>query len=193
MLAKVIATLDHFSKGRFRFGIGAGFIQEAAEIMEVDFEHRWTQTREAVMAMKELWTKHEAEYHGKYYDFPPVRSLPKPFQRPHPPILLGGQAKNLFKRIMEYGDGWIAPYVPPDLIISPEEIRHGRETLNELAYRAGRDPRTIQVVAFCWSPDLELLKAFEESGADEVRIALETPTEKEALAKLEEIARKVLD
>jgi alkanesulfonate monooxygenase SsuD/methylene tetrahydromethanopterin reductase-like flavin-dependent oxidoreductase (luciferase family) len=186
-----VATLDRFSGGRFLFGIGAGFIQEGSEIMGVDFAHRWTQTREAIMAMKELWTKEEAEYHGRYYDFPPVQSLPKPVQHPHPPLLLGGRAKNVFKRIVEYGDGWLPPYIPPRSILSPAQIRQGRETLNELARQAGRDPRSIQVVAFCWSPDLDTLKAVEDAGADTVRISLETAGEQEALVQMEAIARMV--
>ena len=83
ILAKEVATLDHFSGGRFIFGIGAGWLREETEIMGGDFDHRWAQTREAVQVMKELWTKDQAEYHGKYYDFPPVRCYPKP--RPDTP------------------------------------------------------------------------------------------------------------
>ena len=71
LLAKEIATLDYFSGGRFLFGIGAGWHREESEIMGGDFEHLWTQTRDAILAMKELWTKDEAEYHGRYYDSPP--------------------------------------------------------------------------------------------------------------------------
>jgi len=73
LLAKEVSTLDLFSGGRFLFGIGAGWLREETELMGGDFDHRWTQTRESVLAMKELWTKPEAEFHGKYYDFPPVR------------------------------------------------------------------------------------------------------------------------
>jgi alkanesulfonate monooxygenase SsuD/methylene tetrahydromethanopterin reductase-like flavin-dependent oxidoreductase (luciferase family) len=78
LLAKEIATLDHYSGGRFLFGIGAGWLKEETEIMGGDFAHRWTQTRDAILAMKELWTKDESEYHGRYYNFPAVRSFPKP-------------------------------------------------------------------------------------------------------------------
>ena len=84
MLAKEIATLDRFSGGRFMFGIGTGWLREETEIMGGDFEHRWGQPREAILAMKELWTKGEAKFHGRYYDFPLVKSSPKPV---HPPIL----------------------------------------------------------------------------------------------------------
>lgn len=88
LLAKEVATLDHFSGGRFLFGVGAGWLKKEMDIMGGDFHHKWAQTRESVLAMKQLWTEDEAEYHGKYHDFPPVRSFPKPAQRPHPPILI---------------------------------------------------------------------------------------------------------
>ena len=88
ILAKEISVLDRHSNGRFVFGIGAGWNREETEMMGGDFDHRWTQTQEAVAALKELWTKDEAEYHGRYYDFPPVYMYPKPVQQPHPPILL---------------------------------------------------------------------------------------------------------
>ena len=80
LLAKEIASLDRFSGGRFLFGIGTGWLREETELMGGDFEHRWTQTREAIEVMKALWTHDEAEYHGRYFDFPLVRSFPKPAQ-----------------------------------------------------------------------------------------------------------------
>jgi probable F420-dependent oxidoreductase len=187
LLAKEIATLDYFSGGRFIFGIGAGWVKEETEIMGGDFAHRWTQTHDAIMAMKALWTKEEAEYHGRYYDFPPVRSFPKPAQKPHPPIFLGSvTSPNVFKRIVAWGDGWMP------VGVSLEQIKHGREALNELAAQAGRDPRSIQIVAFFVPPDPEAVKAFEEAGADTALVALETSGEKAALRKLEEIAQRVL-
>ncbi len=187
LLAQEIATLDHFSGGRFIFGIGAGWVKEETEIMGGDFAHRWTQTQEAIMAMKALWTKEEAEYHGRYYAFPPVRSFPKPAQKPHPPIFLGSvTSPNVFKRIVAWGDGWMP------VGVSLEQIKHGREALNELAAQAGRDPRSIQIVAFFVPPEPEAVKAFEDAGADTALIALETSGEKEALSKLEEIAQRVL-
>ena len=190
LLAKEVATLDHFSGGRFIFGIGAGWLREETEILGGNFEHRWTQTRESVMAMKELWTKEEAEYHGEYYDFPPVRSFPKPAQKPHPPIYLGGNARNVFRRVVEWGDGWM-----PSLT-SVETIKRGRATLNELAEKAGRDPASIEVLAFGQSGeyrDREVIKDLEESGVSQVTIWLEQRDDGDkALAELEETARRVL-
>jgi probable F420-dependent oxidoreductase len=86
LLAKQVATLDNFSGGRFLFGIGAGWLNEETAIMGGDLAYRWGQTREAILAMKALWSKDAAEFHGKYYVFPPVISFPMPVQQPHPPI-----------------------------------------------------------------------------------------------------------
>ena len=142
LLAKEVATLDYFSKGRFLFGIGAGWNKEETEIMGGNFAHRWAQTREAIAAMQALWTNEAAEYHGTYYDFPLVRSFPRPVQQPHPPIFLGGTAPQVFKRIVAYGDGWMPTRSTPEL------IRQGRAVLNELAVEAGRDPTSITVLAY---------------------------------------------
>ena len=189
LLAKEVASLDHFSGGRFIFGIGAGWLKEETEIMGGDFPHRWSQTGESIMAMKELWTKDEAEYHGRYYDFPPVRSFPKPIQKPHPPIFLGGSAKNVFKRVVEWGDGWM-PTLP-----SPEEVERGRTTLNELAAQAGRDPASIEILAFGRPgqfKDRQAIKDVELAGASRVTVWLEQTEGEDALIKIEEIARHVL-
>lgn len=187
LLAKEVATLDHFSGGRFIFGIGAGWLREELEIMGSNFAHHWGQTREAILAMKELWTKDEAEYHGKYYDFPPVRSLPKPAQKPHPPIFIGEwTSRNVFKRVVSWADGWMPAFR------NPEQIKYGRDTLNQLAAQAGRDPSSIQVVAFGVPADREALRAFEAAGADTALVVVETASEKEALDQLEQMARKVL-
>jgi len=186
ILAKEVATIDMYSKGRFQFGIGAGWLREETEIMGGDFPHRWAQTREAILAMKQLWTTVESEFHGKYYDFPPVYSFPTPVQRPHPPVLLGGMAKNVFKRIVEYGDGWMPNRV------TPEDIKKGRAALDEMADAAGRDPKSIQIMVFGQKADRDLLNALEEAGADGVAVRLETGNEEEALERMEKMAEVVL-
>ena len=185
--AKQVATLDHISNGRVIVGIGAGWLKEETEIMGGNFEHRWGQTREAVLAMKELWTKEEAEFHGKFYDFPPVRCAPKPVQKPHPPVYLGGLASNVFKRVVAWGDGWMP------IRVSPEQVRKGRATLDELAIAAGRDPKSVKVNACNISPDRDTVQRFEEAGADtvDVPLPLHLSTE-EALAELERMAESVL-
>ena len=186
LLAKEVATLDMYSGGRFLFGIGAGWHKEETEIMGGDFPHRWTQTKESVLAMKSLWTEVESEYHGNYYDFPPVYSFPRPTQRPHPPVYLGGMARNVFKRVVEWGDGWMPNRVTPD------DISAGRQKLNELASEAGRDPESINISVFGQPADRDLVSALFEAGADRVMIRVETAEQDATFAQLDQIAEEVL-
>src|SRR5688572_9094625 len=185
LLAKEIATLDHLSHGRFLFGIGAGWLQEETEIMGGNFAHRWSQTREAILAMKELWSKDEAEYHGTFYDFPPVRSFPKPFQKPHPPIFLAGSARNVFQRVVAWGDGWMPTRA------TPGDIKQARATLDELASAAGRHPSSIEITVYGEACDAEALKRFEEAGADRVIVRPQTTEGQAALTELERMAEQL--
>jgi probable F420-dependent oxidoreductase len=186
LLAKEVATLDYFSKGRFLFGIGAGWNKEETEIMGGNFAHRWTQTREAIEAMKALWANEAAEYHGTYYDFPLVRSFPRPVQQPHPPIFLGGVAQQVFKRIVAYGNGWMPTRSTPEL------IRQGRAVLDELAVEAGREPTSITVLAYMAPAERPMLQSLMEAGADAAVVRLEGESEAAALAHLEQLAQQVL-
>jgi probable F420-dependent oxidoreductase len=187
LLAKQVATLDNFSGGRFLFGIGAGWLNEETEIMGGDFAHRWGQTREAILAMKALWSQEAAEFHGKYYDFPPVISFPKSVQQPHPPIYIGAFGMgNVFRRVVTYGNAWM-PW-----LFTPEQIRQGHAILNGLARDAGRDPQSIEVVAIPVPAKPDAFKAYEEAGADAVVVVLMPAPEKEMVRELEQIAQKVL-
>jgi alkanesulfonate monooxygenase SsuD/methylene tetrahydromethanopterin reductase-like flavin-dependent oxidoreductase (luciferase family) len=182
-----VATLDNFSGGRFLFGIGAGWLNEETAIMGGDFAHRWGQTREAILAMKALWSQDAAEFHGKYYDFPPVISFPKPVQQPHPPIYIGAFAMgNVFRRVVTYGNGWM-PYM-----LAPEQIQQGRTILNDFARDAGRDPQCIEVVAMPVAPEPDAFKAYEDAGADGGVVWIMPTTEQEMVRELEQIAQKVL-
>ena len=187
LLAKEVSTLDLFSGGRFLFGIGAGWLKEETEIMGGDFAHRWTQTRESILAMKELWTKPEAEFHGKYYDFPPVKSNPKPKQKPHPPVLLGGGATNVLQRVVAWGDGWL-----PNRI-TPEQVRESRVTLERLAKDAGRDPSKLTISVFGQPPDRDLIRRYLDAGAARVIVRPESmKTDAAMAAQLTRIAEAVL-
>ncbi|MCH2526430.1 MAG: LLM class F420-dependent oxidoreductase [Dehalococcoidia bacterium] len=187
LLAKEIATLDRFSGGRFLFGIGAGWNREETELMGGDFDHRWTQVRESVDVMKELWTKDEAEFHGKYYDFPPVKCNPKPLQSPHPPIILGGASGNVLRRIATWADGWLP------LRISPEELETSRKMLDALAGEMGRDPSEITITAYGQNPDRALIRSLFDAGADRVVVRPEhVDTESEMGQQLENIANEVM-
>jgi probable F420-dependent oxidoreductase len=184
--AKEIATLDQISGGRFLFGIGAGWLKEETEIFGANFPRRWSVTREAVLAMKELWTKDEAEFHGDFIDFPPVMSYPKPVQKPHPPILLGGAAKNVLQRVVAYGDGWMPTRM------SPERIQEHRNRLNELATAAGRDPATLSIRVFGAPNDAEAKKRYEDAGAQSMVILLPPTKPDEAVRILEDTAQRLI-
>ncbi len=187
LLAKEVSTLDLFSGGRFLFGIGAGWLKEETEIMGGDFAHRWTQTRESILAMKELWTKPEAEFHGKYYDFPLVKSNPKPKQKPHPPVLLGGGAANVLQRVVAWGDGWLPNRITPD------QVRESRVTLDRLGKDAGRDPAKLTISVFGQPPDRDLIRRYLDAGAARVIVRPESvKTDAEMAAQLTRIAETVL-
>ena len=183
--AKQIAALDYHSGGRFIFGIGTGWLREETEIMGGDFDHRWTQAKEAIEAMKEMWTKDEAEYHGHYFDFPKVRVFPKPAQKPYPPVFLGGAAANVFKRVVNYGDGWMPVRATPD------GVRAGRAALDELSDAVGRDPKSIQILIYGAS-SREEIKQMEDAGADMATVRLESTDPDKVMDGLEKLAEEML-
>ena len=187
VLAKQIAALDHYSGGRFLFGIGAGWNREETTMMGGDFDHRWTQTREAVLAMKELWTKDEAEFHGRYFDFPPVYCYPKPAQKPHPPVILGGHAPNVLQRIIRWGDGWLPNRANPPM------VEDSRRQLDAMAAERGRDPASISITVSGQAPDRDVIQSFLDAGADRVLVyAVDCETDAELGEAMERIAEKVI-
>ena len=186
-MAKEIATLDHYSNGRFLFGIGSGWLKEETELFGVKFADRVNVMYESIQAMTQLWTQEESEYNGQFINFPPVISRPKPVQKPHPPIYVGGKAKKVFQRVVDWGDGWM-----PNRI-SPEEVAKGRQEIDRIAMEQSKNPADFSVSVFGQPPDKELLKAFEEAGADRVMIRFEGSSHSEVLRALENIATDILD
>ena len=157
--AKEVASLDMLSNGRFIFGIGGGWNAEEMENHGANFKQRWRVMRERILAMKEIWTKDEAEYHGEHVSFDPIWSYPKPVQKPHPPILMGGDGPTTFDRVIEYCYGWVPIGIrSPNL---PEKIA----TLRSRAEAAGRDPKSISVSIFGGKPDRAAADEMESSGA----------------------------
>ena len=187
ILAKTVSTLDLFSGGRFILGVGTGWLREETEMLGGDFDHRWSQTKESLLALKELWMKDEAEFHGRYYDFPPVKMFPKPAQVPHPPILIGGMAKNVLRRIADVGDGWLPNRV------SPQDVESSRKQLDSLATERGRNPSSITISVYGQLPDRQGAADFVNAGADRVIVRPDLKeTEGEVASELERIADKVL-
>jgi probable F420-dependent oxidoreductase len=194
-LAKEIASLDSYSGGRFHFGIGAGWNKEEAEMLGCDFDHRWSQVREAIEVMKACWSSDPSEYHGKYYDIPPVRCYPKPVQRPHPPIYLGSimfgdeWAKRVFQRIVRYGDGWLP------VAHKVSQVADGRAQLRALAEQAGRDPDGIRVTvlgaAGQWRKRHHI-DEFARIGVEQVVIWLNGRSAEEQCREMDELAAALL-
>jgi probable F420-dependent oxidoreductase len=155
--AKEVATLDHVSGGRFLFGVGAGWNKEEMRDHGTDPRTRWTVMRERVEAMKAIWTQDEAEYHGRFVDFDPIWSWPKPVQKPHPPVLVGGVGDKVLDRVVAYGDEWI-----PNRVKSPEELGVRIAELQRRAEAAGRG--RIPVTVFGAKPEQRLLERLEAAG-----------------------------
>ena len=155
--AKEVATLDHVSGGRFLFGVGAGWNKEEMRNHGTDPRTRWRVMRERVEAMKAIWTQDEAEYHGRFVDFDPIWSWPKPVQKPHPPVLVGGVGDKVLDRVVAYGDEWI-----PNRVRSPEQLGERIAGLQRRAEAAGRAP--IPVTVFGAKREQRLLERLEAAG-----------------------------
>ncbi len=168
--AKLVASIDQVSSGRFLFGIGNGWNQDEMENHGTAFETRHKRARENVEAMKEIWTKSKAEYHGEFVNFDPMMAWPKPVQKPHPPVIVGGAFPYSARRAIRYGDGWI----PQATRGAYSEIADLIPRFRDMATEAGRDPSTIHITV--WGPkrDADLMKRYEDLGVSRIVFSLES-------------------
>jgi len=164
--AKVVASLDVLSQGRVMLGVGGGALKEETEIMGTAFHMRWKRLRENVEAMKELWTKDEASYDGELVRF--LRSYPKPYQKPHPPVLLGAHGPKALARVARYCEGWV-PFG-----ISPDDARAAIATIRRLASEAGRrlDNPDVTIMRGADGLNPELLQRYQEAGVNRLVVPL---------------------
>lgn len=184
-LAKATATLDLLSAGRFVMGVGYGWNREEMAHHDVAYRTRRARVRETMLAIKELWSHDEAEFHGEFVDFEPSWLWPKPVQSSGPPILIGGGASStLFDHIAEYGDGWI-PIGGAGVKAALGQLRAACET-------RGRDPKEIAVVPFGTVPDKGKLEYYAELGIREVVLRVPAGSRDVALKVLDEHARFVI-
>jgi probable F420-dependent oxidoreductase len=160
--AKEVASLDFLSNGRFEFGIGGGWNAEEMENHGTEFKSRFRLLRERVLAMNEIWTKDEASFHGQFVNFDPIWSYPKPVQKPHPPILLGGESHHTLQRVVDFCDGWF----PRGR--NAEAILPGLADLKTRAAKAGRDMKTISVTVFGAKPERATLDSYAAAGITRV-------------------------
>jgi probable F420-dependent oxidoreductase len=164
--AKEVATLDMLSGGRVIFGIGGGWNAEEMENHGTNFKKRWRVLRERVLAMKEIWTKAEAEFHGEFVNFDKIWCYPKPVQKPHPPILMGGDGATTFDRVIEFCDGWVP------LGGGRTDVARRIGDLRRQAERAGRDWRSLSVTVFGGAPEPAALDAYAAAGVERVVLRL---------------------
>jgi probable F420-dependent oxidoreductase len=180
-LAKEVASLDTLSGGRFLFGVGIGWNQDEMENHGTVFETRAQLVRERIEAMKEIWTKSKAEYHGKMVKFDPMMAWPKPVQKPHPPIIVGGAFPQGARRALRYGNGWmpIAGRMP-----IAEVVPKFREMVKE----AGRDLADVPLTGFGGAEDAEGARRLRDLGFSRLVVGLESEKEDKVLPVLDRMA-----
>ena len=163
--AKLVASIDQVSSGRFLFGTGGGWNQEEIENHGTVFVTRMRKMREQIEAMKAIWTESKPEYHGEIVDFGTMMTWPKPVQKPHPPVILGGAFPWAARRAIRYGDGWY----PNAASGNPEEYM---PAFRKMAEEAGRDPASLPVTLGGAPEDADKLKRFRDLGAARVNVTL---------------------
>jgi probable F420-dependent oxidoreductase len=190
LTAKQVATLDDGSGGRVLFGIGGGWNPEESAILGGDFEHRWSQVKDYIAAMKVLWEDEISSYRGRYVSFPPVRCFPKPGSKPHPPILVGSiNNPRALRRVAEWADGWIP------VVQRVDEFADGVKRIRATAAEIGRDPNAFDFTVFGteqqWKSAKEI-REFERVGANRIVLWLNGQDLESILSEMEDLARTVL-
>lgn len=177
--AKEVATLDHLSQGRFLFGVGAGWNREEMRNHGTDPRQRFAILRERVLAMKAIWTQDEASFHGRHVSFERILAWPKPVQKPHPPVLVGGNGPRVLERVLDYGDGWL-PEPEADLIARIADLRH----------RADQAGRPVSVTVFGAAPDR--LDAYAGAGCERCVCWLRPGPADQVARELDDLTRVAL-
>ena len=177
--AKETASLDTISGGRFIFGIGGGWNREEMADHGTDFSRRWQLLRERAEAIKAIWASDPAEYHGEMVDFGPMWSYPKPVQKPHPPIILGGSGPRILERVVRYADGWM-----PNRGDVVERIPE----LQRLANAAGRGPIPVTYYSRASAEEIERLA---KAGVERLIWYVPPDGRDAALKKLDELGAMI--
>jgi len=180
-LAKEVASVDFLSGGRVLFGIGGGWNEDEMENHGTKPTLRWKILRERVLAMKEIWTKDEAEFHGQFVNFDPIWSWPKPAQKPHPPVLIGGAGPRTLDRVIEYGDGWM-----PIGGRTGELLAAKIKELEQMAKAAGRN--RIPVSVFGAAPTPDAIERLAAMGVDRILFGVRPTTADEVLPAIKRYA-----
>ncbi len=182
--AKLVASIDQVTGGRFLFGVGNGWNQDEMENHGTDFKTRHARARENIEAMKEIWTKSKAEYHGQFVNFDPMMTWPKPVQKPHPPVIVGGAFPYSARRAIRYGDGWI----PQAARGGYTEIADMIPEFRKMCVEAGRDPASIAITVWFPRKEPDLMKRYMDLGVERVVFNVESVGADQALPVIDEIA-----
>jgi len=184
ILAKETATLDLLSKGRLIFGVGAGWLESEMADHGVAYRTRFQLLKEQIRAIKGIWMTDESEFHGKFVNFDKMRAYPKPYQHPHPPIIMGGAGEKAIECAAEVCDGW-APWLM--------EWSNAKETIAELKQQAsanGRDPNALEISLFEKSiPDEKIMAEMETVGVKRIILTIFGQSRAEALPTLDRLAK----
>ena len=183
--AKSVASLDLLSNGRFELGIGGGWNAEEMEHHGTVFKTRFKKMVEQIRALKEIWTREEPSFRGEFVNFEPIWAYPKPVQKPHPPILLGGESGHTLQRVVDLCDGWFPRGRQPELVLS------GLQDLRARAARAGRDMKTISVSAFAAPADEKVLERFASAGVTRALLRLPPEGRDTVLPLLDQYAKLI--
>ena len=181
-LAKEVATLDQLSKGRVILGIGAGWNAEEMADHGTAFETRMSLMEERVAALKIIWTESKPEFSGKFVNFEPMMTWPKPIQKPHPQILVGGGFPHAAKRAISYGDGWIP--------ISGRgwDVVETLPKFRQMAAEAGRNPDDLGITIFGATDDAAMLKGYRDASVNRTVFNLPSASRDEILPLLDQYA-----
>ncbi|MBV8169207.1 MAG: LLM class F420-dependent oxidoreductase [Alphaproteobacteria bacterium] len=179
--AKLVASIDQVSGGRFVFGIGAGWNAEEMANHGTAFKTRMALMQERVEAMKAIWTQSKAEYHGQFVDFGPMMTWPKPVQKPHPPVLVGGNFPHGARRALAFGDAWMPLASMPAYADIGEFIPRFRQ----MAAEVGRDPASVAIQVNNVPEEPARLARYREQGVIRVVVSLPSAKEDEILPILD--------
>src|SRR5215510_700701 len=180
--AKEVASLDHLSRGRVLFGIGAGWNAEEMAHHGTEFRTRWKLLKERVLAMKQIWTNEEASYEGEFVRFDPIWSWPKPVQHPHPPVILGAHGPKALERVIDYCEGWIP------IGVRAGDLSAEIATLRRLATEKGRDPASISVNVYGTPADADQLERLRDAAVTRAIFALPPAGPEKVLSLLDRYA-----
>jgi probable F420-dependent oxidoreductase len=183
--AKMVSSIDQLSGGRFLFGVGNGWNQDEMENHGTDFESRHKLVRERIEAMKVIWTKAKAEYHGDMVKFDPMMAWPKPVQKPHPPVLVGGAFPYGARRAVRYGDGWM----PLRRRKAYGEVRDLIPKFHAMAKEANRDLASLPVSIWESKEDESELKRDQDAGVVRVIVSLDSEKSDKILPILDRWAK----